>query len=139
MPDANEFVKTIKKAATDAVEAGNPVNVCFGKVTRVKPIEILVEQKLRLGEAQLVLSLNVTDHMTEATVQWESGSHKIKHRHRESTGSSTEYTETPHTHGIEGRKNFMLHNGLEVDDEVILLRQQGGQKYIVIDRVGEMG
>ncbi len=139
MDDANELLKTIKKAAMDAEEAGKPVNVCFGKVTRVNPIEILVEQKLRLGEAQLVLCRNVTDHMTEVTVQWESESHKIKHRHKESTGSFTEYTETPRTHGIEGRKNFMLHHGLGVDDEVVLLRQQGGQKYIVIDRVGKMG
>jgi len=139
LDDANELLKTIKKAATDATEAGKPVNVCFGKVTRVNPIEILVEQKLRLGEAQLVLCRNVTDHMTEVTVQWESESHEIRHRHKESTGSFTDYEKTPHRHVIEGRKNFLLHNGLEVGDEVILLRQQGGQKYIVIDRVGEMG
>lgn len=29
-----------------------------------------------------------------------------------------------------------VHNGLVVGDEVILLRQQGGQKYIVVDRIG---
>lgn len=28
------------------------------------------------------------------------------------------------------------HNGLAVGDEVVLLRQQGGQKYIVLDRIG---
>jgi len=139
LADANEFVKALKKAATGAVEAGNPVNVCFGKVTKVNPLEILVEQKLRLGAAQLVLCRNVTDHMTEVTVQWESESHKIRHMHKESTGSFTDYEEAPHEHVIEGQKNILLHNGLEVNDEVILLRQQGGQKYIVIDRVGEMG
>lgn len=139
MPDANEFVKTMKKAAIEAVEAGNPANVCFGKVTHINPIEILVDQKLKLGLAQLVFCRNVTDHMTEVTVQWESERNDTRHRHKESEGSFTDYEETPHVHEIEGRKNFLIHNGLEMGDEVILLRQQGGQKYIVIDRVGEMG
>ncbi|MBR4025948.1 MAG: DUF2577 domain-containing protein [Lachnospiraceae bacterium] len=31
-----------------------------------------------------------------------------------------------------------ISNALKKGDEVILIRQQGGQKYIVIDRIGEM-
>ncbi len=139
MADANELVKALKKAAVEAVVAGNPAGVCFGKVIREVPLEILVEQKLRLGAAQLVLCRSVTDHIVEATVEWESEKHEIRHRHKESTDSFTDYDVTAHTHGIKGRKKFLLHNGLKLDDEVILLRQQGGQRYIVIDRVGEMG
>lgn len=41
-----------------------------------------------------------------------------------------------HNHSIDGRKSITIHNGLEVGDEVLLLRMQGGQKYIVIDKVG---
>lgn len=41
-----------------------------------------------------------------------------------------------HNHSIDGRKQITIHNGLKVDDEVLLLRMQGGQKYIVIDKVG---
>ena len=41
-----------------------------------------------------------------------------------------------HNHSIDGRKSITIHNGLEVGDEVLLLRMQGGQKYIIIDKVG---
>ena len=40
-----------------------------------------------------------------------------------------------HANSITGRKKMIIHNGLKIDDEVILLRMQGGQKYIVIDKV----
>jgi hypothetical protein len=40
-----------------------------------------------------------------------------------------------HKHAV-GKIQITVHNGLVVGDEVILLRQQGGQKYIVVDRIG---
>ena len=33
------------------------------------------------------------------------------------------------------QRQVTIHNGLKVGDEVILLKQKGGQKYLVIDRV----
>ena len=61
MPDATELTKAIKKAASKAVKAEKPVEVCFGKVTSISPMQILVDQKFTLGAAQLVLTRNVTD------------------------------------------------------------------------------
>lgn len=40
-----------------------------------------------------------------------------------------------HSHSVSGRKTMKIHNGLKVNDEVLLMRMQGGQKYIVIDKV----
>ena len=60
MPDAVELLKTLKKAAVEAVDATKPVQVCYGKVTGTSPLKILVDQKLTLGEGQLVLTRNVT-------------------------------------------------------------------------------
>ncbi len=118
MPNAVELMKTIKQAALDTVNASKPVEICFGKVTNISPLKILVEQKMTLGEAQLILCRNVTEHTIEMTVD--------------------HYTENEaeHFHAYKGRKKFTIHNGLVVDDEVILFRQQGGQKYIVVDRIG---
>lgn len=45
-------------------------------------------------------------------------------------------TKLTHTHDIEGTKQMTIHNHLEKGEEVILLRMQGGQKYIVLDRIG---
>ena len=56
MPNAVEFLKLVKRAAVEAVEASKPVNVCYGKVTNDSPLEILVDQKITLNKNQLVLS-----------------------------------------------------------------------------------
>lgn len=151
MPDATELMKVVKRAAKEAVEAGKPAEVCFGEVTNDSPLEILVDQRLYLGEAQLVLTRNVTDFDTQVTVHWNTEGKLGKHKHEvkfstETAGSidphkhdlkgETEETNLFHTHTITGRKIITIHNRLVVGDSVILLRQQGGQKYIVVDRIG---
>ena len=146
MPDATDFVKLIKKAAIEAQDSTNPVQFCFGKVESIKPLIINVEQKLRLGEAQLILSRNVTDYVTMATVQWATEKEEATHKHQLKNISTDDgakivsaYTETQnakHTHDIEGTKQITIHNALEKNETVILLRQQGGQKYLVLDRIG---
>ena len=117
LPDAVDLIKAIKKAAVEAVKASKPVEACFGKVTSVSPLKILVEQKMILGLAQLVPTRNVTDFETEVTVDWQTE------------------TTSAHQHAIKGKKKITVHNGLVVGDEVLLIRQQGGQKFIVVDRV----
>lgn len=128
MPDANGLVEAMKRASRDEREASKPVNVYFGEVISKSPLKINVEQKMILGENQLILARNVTDYMTTVTVQWATEKGVL---------SDGKTTATPlHTHGIVGTKNFLMHNALEVGDEVIIIRQQEGQKFIVIDRIG---
>ena len=137
MPDAVELVKTIKRAALDAVNASKPVVVCFGKVTSTSPLKILVEQKMTLGAAQLILCRNVTEHTMEMTVNHYT-ENETEHTHTVQdtyTGGGSS-SPTKHLHAYRGKKKFTIHNGLVVGDEVILLRQQGGQKYIVVDKIG---
>lgn len=117
MSDAIDLVRSIKKAAMEAVESGKPVNVMFGKVETINPLTINIEQKMILGEKQLILARNVTQFSTNVTVPWESVS------------VST-------THDIVENKQMTFHWDLKVGEEVILIRQQGGQKFVVIDRVG---
>ena len=144
MPDANEFVDTLKRAALDAVEAEMPVNVYFGEVVSVSPLSINVEQKMILGEKQLILSRNVTDFTTTVTVDWSTESSLSTHTHTvqgsDSNGDSINLTTSEknlaHPHKITGKKKITVHNGLVVGDEVILIRQQEGQKFIVVDRLG---
>lgn len=149
MADAAEFVKIIKKAAAEAVSAEKPVYICFGKVTEVSPLKILVEQKMTLGAAQLILSQHLTDYECEMTVDDCTEDHAETHSHKlnlsldgdddikdsiELKGTIGE-AELTHRHKFSGRKSFIVHNGLAVGDEVILLRQQGGQKFLVWDRI----
>lgn len=122
--DANDLLNSVRKAAREAVEAAQPAGVVFGKVISAKPLKVLVEQKMTLNMAQLVLTRNVTEFQTKISVQWESEE------------SSMEKIAMPHKHKITGKKEVTIHNGLGIGDEVIIMRQQGGQKYVVIDRVG---
>lgn len=130
LADMVELMKTIKKAAVDAVNASKPVEICFGKVTSVSPLKILVEQKMTLGKEQLVLTRNVTDYKTYIT-----GGNVQDYYYTGSNLSGSAPVSPSHVHAI-GKVQITVHNGLVVGDEVILLRQQGGQKYIVVDKIG---
>lgn len=144
LPDANELVETLKKAALEAVEAAKPVNVYFGEVVSASPLKINVEQKMVLGEMQLVLSRNVTDFKTTVTVECVTDSSLGAHTHtvkgKDNVGDGIDLVtgekNLAHTHGISGKKEITVHNGLAAGDEVILIRQQEGQKFIVWDRIG---
>ena len=134
MPDANELVDTLKRAAVEAVEAGKPVNVYFGEVVSASPLKINVEQKMILGEKQLILSRNVTDFSTMVTVDWTSESSLSTHNHTVKGDNGSGGNIDLNT----GSKNLAhTHNGLAVGDEVILIRQQEGQRFIVVDRIGK--
>ena len=131
MPDANELVNTLKRAAVEAVEAGKPVNVYFGEVVSASPLKINVEQKMILGEKQLVLSRNVTDFKTKIT----AGNIK-NYYYTGDVNSGTAPVSPSHVHAV-GTIEITVHNGLAVGDEVILIRQQEGQRFIVVDRIGK--
>ena len=135
MPDYSGLVKAMKKAGTEAVGAGSPVSICFGKVIGTSPLQISVDQKMTLGVAQLVLSRNVTDYDVDVTVDWKTETELDVHSHTVD-GISSSSVNLLHGHGVTGKKIMTIHNSLVKGDEVVLLRQQGGQKYIVIDRVG---
>lgn len=128
--DANGIVKKVHQAAIDAMESTKPVNVYFGEVVSASPLKINVEQKMILGEKQLVLSRNVTDFKTKIT----AGNIK-NYYYTGGVNSGTAPVSPPHVHAV-GMIEITVHNGLAVGDGVILIRQQEGQRFIVVDRIG---
>lgn len=137
MPNANHNpVELIKRAAVDAVEAAKPVNVLFGTILSASPLKISVEQKLTLGSKQLILSRNVTDYSVAMTLDHTTESHSHDHEIQDTfTGGGSSSTET-HNHEYKGTKMFRVHNALKAGEKVILIRIQGGQKFLVLDRLG---
>lgn len=101
----------------DAVENSKLLGIFYGTVVSQSPIKINLEQKITLEESNLLFSSLVgdfdvdmsVDHLTEAS--------------------------SMHSHEYKGKKSFKVHLGLKEGEAVILLRIQGGQKYIVLDRV----
>lgn len=130
MADANELVETLKRAAVEAMEAKKPVNVYFGEVVSAAPLKINVEQKMVLGEKQLILSRNVANFKTSIT----GGNIKNYYYTGSTTDSGTAPVSPSHVHAV-GKIEITVHNGLVVGDKVILIRQQEGQKFIVLDRI----
>lgn len=131
LADANELVETLKRAAVEAMQATKPVNVYFGEVVSAAPLKINVEQKMMLGEKQLILSRNVTNFKTSII----GGNIKNYYYTGSTTDSGTAPVSPSHVHAV-GKIEITVHNGLVVGDEVILIRQQEGQKFIVLDRIG---
>ena len=150
MPDAAEFLKLIKKSALEAVDASKPARFFFGQVTGTEPLQIDIEQKMKLEGSQLILSRNVTDFETEITVDILTEQARSTHSHAISLDmdeageplhmhgilASMEPGELSHAHEIRGRIKVTVHNGLASGDKVILLQNKGGQQYLVVDRIG---
>lgn len=143
MHDANDLLNIIKRAALEAVNASQPADFCFGKVTSVEPLKISVEQKMTLGAAQLILTRNVTDYKVKVSMDWKTegaGNHSHSYSGNCSDGGSVSGTTSStekHVHQIvsDKQKELTIHNALQIGDEVILLKKKGGQKYLVLDRV----
>ena len=108
------------------MNASKPANMVFGIVVNESPLQIKVDQKLVLNKAQLVLSRNVTDYEVEFEPSLNN----------EPTSHRTEIYDG-HDHEIKGKKKMKIYNALKKDEEVILLQIAGGQKFIVIDRIGK--
>ena len=124
--DANGIVKKVHQAAIDAMESTKPVNVYFGEVMSVSPLKIDVEQKMILGEKQLILTRNVTDFKTKIT----AGNIK-NYYYTGDVNSGTAPVSPSHVHAV-GTIDITVHNGLAVGDGVILIRQQEGQKSVIL-------
>ena len=141
MSNYSDLLQSIKQAATQAVDASNPVNICFGKVMSASPLKVMVDQKLLLSSAQLLLTNNVTDYETKITLLDELFTEDITHNHSytdTSDGGTSSGTTGDNTHNHEIKiveKRVKIHNALKDGDNVIMVRQQGGQKYVIIDKV----
>lgn len=119
---AEQFLKILKTAALDAVADSKPTDVCMGVVVSESPLAVQLNQKLTLTEDFLLLSRAVTEYTVTMTVE---------HTTETALGGDDE-----HSHGYMGEKEFLVQNQLKEGEKVILIRLVGGQKYLILDRVG---
>lgn len=106
MPNsASASVENIKKAALQAVAHTMPSGIYFGTVVSISPLKINIEQKMTLTAKQLILSTLVQDFKVNMKVN---------------NGEVQEYT---------------VYLGFSVGEKVMLIRVQGGQRFVVLDRL----
>lgn len=118
-----DLLGTLKKAATDAVNASNPVAVMFGEVTGTNPLEVLVDQRFTLPADFLLVP--------ESLKYFEINLH---HSH-EYTADSGSGTSMKRTKPALPEKPIVIRRDLELGEKLLLLRVQGGQQFVVLDRV----
>ena len=114
MPNLNEIIVQI---AHNTYNALKPTDVIFGTVISKTPLRISIEQKLILSKNQLLLSSLVSDFDVNMSV------------------NHTTENASEHSHEYKGTKVFNVKLGLQTGEQVVLIRQNGGQKYLVLDRV----
>lgn len=117
------MIQIIKKAALDAVEQSSPVNIAYGTIESINPLEVSVNQKFTLTEEFLIVP--------ERLLRYEVSLEHI-HKFTDITPAGPQpesYTEK----ALEDK--LVIREGLKVSDKVLLLREQGGQKYLILDRL----
>ena len=132
--DINELVRLVKQAGVEAVRADAPMAVCYGTVLSPSPLKIQVDQKKILGTAQLILTDAVRDYNVEMSTIEGTGKSLGPHYTENESGGSGDAAFAAHKHRYQGRKKWRVHNALKKGEKVILLRCDGGQKYVVLDR-----
>lgn len=101
----DDLLMMIKKAAIDVIIANKPIEVLYGTVETETPLGIRVNQNTLLSTIDLVLCRNVTNYSVELT--------------EDDLGTRT----------------YQVNNALTTGEKVVLIRVQGGQSYLVLDRV----
>ena len=124
--DMTAFLNDIKRAAIEAVRAEKPFAFVLGTVTSTSPLKIKVDQKLELTAAQLILTNAVRDFTVHMTVD---------HQTESASGGSGDASFASHKHAYKGTKAYRVHLALKAGEKVIMLRTDGGQKYVILDRV----
>lgn len=132
--DINELVRLVKQAAVEAVRADAPMAVCYGTVLSPAPLKIQVDQKKILSEAQLILTDAVRDHSVEMSTIEGAGKGLGPHYTENESGGSGDAAFASHRHKYQGRKKWRVHNALRAGEKVVLLRCDGGQRYVILDR-----
>lgn len=126
-----DLAQLLKVFTRQTIESTQPMNFTFGKVINTNPLQISIDQKLILGDEFLILTNAVRDHSVDIEISWNTD--------KPDDGNNSDPTkEHTHKHKIHGRKKITIYNGLTPGEKVLLLRAQGGQDYIVIDRVDEI-
>lgn len=108
---SSNWYQTIAKISEQARKASKPFQFVIGTVEEESPLSIRKSKKLVLPQEFLILSNTVQDHEVEVEI----------------TGSD----------GVKEKQKMLIKNSLKKDEKVLMLQQEGGQMYFVVDRIKE--
>jgi hypothetical protein len=132
------MLEILKKISETTNESGSPTMWFFGKVTAKSPLTIRVDSRFDIGEAQLVVpkELRAGYYITHKHTGFKDSPSTV-----EASGGSGEAAFASHSHTLKNTyqtntdETSEYYYGLDVGDKVILLRNAGGQQFLVLGRV----
>ena len=120
------MIEAVKKIVSNMLENSKLSKLEFGTVESVEPLKIRIDQK------------KVINYYVDITVQHSTdsiyGSWDTSHDH---PGAWKNVIPIDHEHEYKGRKKIMMHYSLKKGEKVVLIRQDGGQLYYILDRIDD--
>lgn len=132
------LLDTMKKVAQQSQNANVPAAFLFGNVTATSPLTIRVDNRFDIiGDAIVVMKEFRAGYYPTHTHTIDPHKHTVPQHATEPAGTG------PHTHSVNPvdtqttglTTNPEVCSGLAVSDKVVLLRNQGGQLFLVLGRV----
>lgn len=142
--------EAVKLAAKAQGNADKPVEWMFGEVLAVSPLKIWVDDRFEIGEEQVVLMREfVAGQYATHTHGINPHTHTVQeHTHavpQQTTGEADGHSHSVPQQATEGtaltsdptplQTATEVYTGLLAGDKVVLLRNAGGQKFLVLGRV----
>lgn len=116
------MLEQIKRIAAQTDAAGVPTMIMFGVVKAASPLTIYVDNRFEINESAIILPREF----------------------RAGALSTHTHTVSPHSHTIPGADSTgdsapvtagEVYHGLTVGEKLVLLRNHGGQEYLVLGRL----
>lgn len=106
------LIDIMKQASVGAMEASKPCDLRYGTVTSTNPLKVQVTNQFVLTAAMLIVPQHLTNYTIDVSANFELPA--------PSSGSTHKLT---------------IKNALHKGDKVALLRQTGGQRYFILDKI----
>ena len=133
--NASMFLKVMQEVSAKVYNNSEPSDIEFGTVESVEPLVIRISEMITLNENQLILTNLVKDFEVDIEVSHRTVNDDILNTLHDHPGVPQNSFDSHHYHDYKGRKKIKIYMGLNVGEGVILLKKQGGQRRLVIDRI----
>ena len=121
---ATGLVDVIKRITLNVINNAKLCDLKYGTVVSVSPLKVQITNQFIIPESALVVPRRLTDHTVETSINISTGA----------TDNVTENTDEQSTN-INTKTRLLIHNALKIGEKVVLLREQGGQSYFILDRI----
>ena len=137
MSDMSDFLGVMQGVAGNVQKNSELVNLVFGKVETIEPLTIRVDAQTLLIEKELILTHLVRDYEVDIEVSHQTVNDDILNTLHNHLGVPDNFFDSHHYHAYQGRKKIKIYQGLQIGEGVLMIKEQGGQRHVIIDRLDD--